>query len=69
MFVSTRRKTENHHHHHYRFYEFLQGEFGMLSRRSGFSATAEVSCFYLCPIVKKLFCEFSIEQILVFVVM
>jgi len=27
------------------FYGFLLDEFGMLSRRAGFSATAELSCF------------------------
>jgi len=30
------------------FYGFLLDEFGMLSRRAGFSATAELSC-YLQP--------------------
>jgi len=32
------------------FYGFLLDEFGMLSRRAGFSATAELSCFLLLPI-------------------
>jgi len=27
------------------FYGFLLNEFGMLSRRTGFSATAELSCY------------------------
>jgi len=29
------------------FYGFLLDEFGMLSRRASFSATAELSCFNL----------------------
>jgi len=29
------------------FYGFLLDEFGMLSRRAGFSTTAELSCYFL----------------------